>query len=175
MLKWSVYYVQGLFWPSVSRYIMDKQDGKICSCKTQCLYIANVSWKNVSKTSKTNIFHPMLHLRGTYLCILKSINCMLQLQFNIIPCNWSIFKCNADIRTVNTSWRHQAIIWTHVDFSSFNSSDIHGKATPQDIPQPSVIKIRLKITYVKFYWNSPGANEFINYRCLEWVQCTNKS
>ena len=29
----------------------------------------------------------------------------------------------------------------------------------QEMPQPSVIKFHLKITYLKFYWNSPGANE----------------
>ena len=27
------------------------------------------------------------------------------------------------------------------------------------MPQPSITKIRLKITYLKFYWNSPGASE----------------
>ena len=33
------------------------------------------------------------------------------------------------------------------------------------MPQLPITKIRLKITYLKFYWNSPGANEFI---CLEY-------
>ena len=55
--------------------------------------------------------------------------------------------------------RQQAITWTNVDFSSFKSSDIHIRAISQEMPQPSITKIRLKITCLKFYWNSPGANE----------------
>ena len=34
-------------------------------------------------------------------------------------------------------------------------------AISQEMPQPSITKIRLKITYLKFYWNSPGANELM--------------
>ena len=29
---------------------------------------------------------------------------------------------------------------------------------PQDIPQPVITKIRLRITYLKFNWNFPGVN-----------------
>ena len=36
---------------------------------------------------------------------------------------------------------------------------IHIRAISQEIPQLSIIKIRLKITYFKFHLNFPGANE----------------
>ena len=39
------------------------------------------------------------------------------------------------------------------------SSDIHIKAISQEIPQPSITKICLKITCLKFHSYFPGANE----------------
>ena len=39
------------------------------------------------------------------------------------------------------------------------TSDI--RAISQAMPQPSITKIRLKITYLKFQSNFPGANELI--------------
>ena len=57
------------------------------------------------------------------------------------------------------SQQHHAITWTNVDWSSVKSSDIHIKAISQEIPQPSVTKICLKITYLKFHSNFPGADE----------------
>ena len=50
------------------------------------------------------------------------------------------------------------------------SSDIHIRAISQEMSQPSVTKIRLKITYIKFYWNSPGANELTESGLGIW-QC----
>ena len=47
--------------------------------------------------------------------------------------------------------------WLH------NSSYIHIRAISQEMPQPSITKICLQITYLKSYWNSPGANEFISF------------
>ena len=47
----------------------------------------------------------------------------------------------------------------NVDWSSVKSSDINIRAISQVMPQPWITKIRLKITYLKFYWNSPGPNE----------------
>ena len=46
-----------------------------------------------------------------------------------------------------------------VDWSSVKSSDIHIRAISQEIPQPAITKIRLKITNLKFHSNFPGANE----------------
>ena len=57
------------------------------------------------------------------------------------------------------AWRHQAITWTNVDWSSVKSSDIHIRAISQEMPQSSITKICLKITNLKFHWNFPGANE----------------
>ena len=60
------------------------------------------------------------------------------------------------------AWRHQAITWTNVDLSSVRFSGIHLRAISQEIPQPSITKIHLKITYSKFHSNFPGANELSN-------------
>ena len=39
------------------------------------------------------------------------------------------------------------------------SSDIHNRAISQEMPQPSITKICLKIVCLKFHSNFPGANE----------------
>ena len=39
------------------------------------------------------------------------------------------------------------------------SSDVHLRAILLEISQPSVTKISLKIIFLRFYWNLPGANE----------------
>ena len=67
------------------------------------------------------------------------------------------------------AWRHQAITWTNVDWSSVKSSDIHIRAISQEMPQPSITEIFLKITCLKFHSNFLGAKElsivsFRNYR-----------
>ena len=61
--------------------------------------------------------------------------------------------------TLAQVWRHQAIIWTNVEFSSARPSDIHLRASSQEIPQPSIIEIICNIKYLKFHSNFPGANE----------------
>ena len=38
----------------------------------------------------------------------------------------------------------------------------------QEIPQPSITKINLKITYLKFHWNLPVANELRCTLLLTW-------
>ena len=59
------------------------------------------------------------------------------------------------------AWWHQAITWTNVDMSSLRSSDVHLRAISFEISEPSVTKISLKIIFLRFYWNLPGANELI--------------
>ena len=49
------------------------------------------------------------------------------------------------------------------DWSSAKSSDIYIKAISQEMPQPSITKICLKITYLKFHSNFQGANELTGY------------
>ena len=49
--------------------------------------------------------------------------------------------------------------------SSVKSSDIHIRAISQQMPQPSITKIHLKITYPKFHSNFPGANELTENTC----------
>ena len=62
---------------------------------------------------------------------------------------------------VDTDWlkewfvvrRHPAITWAFVDLLSVRTKDIHLKAIPQEASQPSIIKINMKITYLKFSSN----------------------
>ena len=66
--------------------------------------------------------------------------------------------------------------WTNVDWSSVKSSEIHLRAIPYEILQPLITKISMKITYLKFLQNLPGANELTNIFCgYSWwlmVICT---
>ena len=64
--------------------------------------------------------------------------------------------------TFCVAWRHQAITWTSVYASSVRSSDIQWRAISQKIPQPSIIKSSLSITYLKLHSNTPGGNGLIN-------------
>ena len=54
------------------------------------------------------------------------------------------------------AWRHQAITWTNFDLPSVRSIGIHLNTILQE---PPIIKISCKITFLKFLWNLPGANE----------------
>ena len=57
-----------------------------------------------------------------------------------------------------------------LDLSSVKSSDIHLMATSLEIPQPSITKCSLKITYLKSQSNLPGANELTAQ--AKWQQTT---
>ena len=58
----------------------------------------------------------------------------------------------------------EPIDWlTNVDWSSVKSSDNHLRAISQKLPQPSISKISLKITYVKFNSNLPGDNDYLSF------------
>ena len=56
-------------------------------------------------------------------------------------------------------WQHQAITWTNIDWSLVKSSDSHIRAISKEMLQPAIAKMGLKITYIKFHSNFPGANE----------------
>ena len=56
-------------------------------------------------------------------------------------------------------WWHQAITWTNVDLSSVRSSNNHLRANLQETSQPSITKISLEITFLKFNLNLTEANE----------------
>ena len=71
-------------------------------------------------------------------------------------------------------WRYQAITWPNVDLSVVKSNDIHLRAISQEIPQPSITKLSLIITYGKFHWNLPGTNEFTHFP-LEPHICASES
>ena len=67
--------------------------------------------------------------------------------------------CQHWLRWRLDAWRHQAITWTNIDWPPVKSNDIHIKAISQEMPQSSITKICLKIIYLKFHSNFPGANE----------------
>ena len=68
------------------------------------------------------------------------------------------------LRWLLVAWRHQAITWTIVDWSSVKSSDIQIRAISQVMSQPSITKICLKITCLKYHANFPEANELREVR-----------
>ena len=49
--------------------------------------------------------------------------------------------------------------------TDYQSSDIHIRAISQEMLQSSITKIHLKITYLKFHSNFPGANKLILIYC----------
>ena len=57
------------------------------------------------------------------------------------------------------AWWHQAITWTNVDLASVRSIGIHLSTILWEILQPSITRIGWRITFLKFLWNLPGANE----------------
>ena len=70
------------------------------------------------------------------------------------------------------AWRHQAITWTNVDWSSVKSSDMNIRAFSQEMPKPTITKIHLKITYLKLHSNLPGANELNIGYGITGLHCT---
>ena len=62
------------------------------------------------------------------------------------------------VQVKRIAWRYQAITWTSVDLSLVRSSNIHLRATSQELPQPSINKISFKFAYIKLCWNLLGAN-----------------
>ena len=76
------------------------------------------------------------------------------------------------LRPSDTIWRHRSGSTLaqvkacclpapnhYLNLSSVRSSDIHVRAISQEIPQPTIIQISLKIIHLKFNSNLPRANE----------------
>ena len=59
----------------------------------------------------------------------------------------------------NVVWRHQAIIRTNVNLTSVKSCVNHLGAISQEMPQPLIDNIILKITYFKFHQKLPLPKE----------------
>ena len=60
--------------------------------------------------------------------------------------------------------------WANVDLLSVRSSDVHLSAISQEIPtsNPSIIKISLKIIYLKFHSNITVVNELKYFSKQKW-------
>ena len=54
------------------------------------------------------------------------------------------------------AWWHQTITWTNFDEAGIRSSNIHQRAISWERPPPSITKISLKTTYLKFHTNPQG-------------------
>ena len=59
------------------------------------------------------------------------------------------------------AWRHQAITWTNVDFSSDKSHDIYLRPLSWEDLKILIYKTRLKIAHLKLNPDLPGANELM--------------
>ena len=79
------------------------------------------------------------------------------------PAIWSLCFCSSDTKPLPEP--------TYVDLPPVKSCDNHMWAISQEIPQPSVDDISLKIAYLKFHSDIPGANQF---RC-DTVKCCHNS
>ena len=55
----------------------------------------------------------------------------------------------------------------NVDLSSKMTTDVQLRVISLVMSRPSVIKISLKIIFLRFYWNHPGANE-LSYLCYSF-------
>ena len=93
------------------------------------------------------------------------------------PVTWKMFPFSGDIdrhhhwfRQSRVAWWHQAITRINLELQSVVSSDIHLRAISQGIPLLSFVEMSLKIAYLKFQSNLPGANELINMYSLHHAQ-----
>ena len=128
-----------------------------------------VIWLNIELIFHTIIVHILNSRLQIYNAILPSRTVQMMpscLMFFLTHCGLMTPFGDRDqgqhsLRQWLVAWRHQAITWTDVDWSSVKSSDIHIRANPQEMPQPPISTIRLKFVYLKFHSNIPGANELI--------------
>ena len=67
--------------------------------------------------------------------------------------------CNKHLRHTTTEKWKQWERWIRLIW--LRSNDTHIRAILQEMPQPSITKIHLKSTYLKFHSNFPGANELM--------------
>ena len=93
-------------------------------------------------------------------------------SFYIVAIPWFNSLCHCDViwghipglilaHVTVVAWRHQAITWNNVDLSSMRPKDIHLNMISLGISQPSIVKMNLKITKLKFLLKSPSS-------CLVW-------
>ena len=73
---------------------------------------------------------------------------------------------DTDLSNIDSGKWHPAIIWTNVNLLSVKSSNINLRAISQEIPQPSLTKISLNITYLDFHLELPGVIELTYDGCF---------
>ena len=119
-------------------------------------YVCHIYWY---------FFHACLNwLRVDHTCM-RRFYCVLVTPYGEIHLGQHWF------RQWLVAWRHQAIAWTNVDLSLVRSSDNHLRAISQEISHPSVIKISLKITCLKFHSDLPVANEINGSSFIHVIVC----
>ena len=152
-------------------------------------FCPQTDWQMGGRTdgrTRWNQYTPFqLRRSGGIISTVKSININAEvhpMSINQSICTWSLNFCWFGMLTFWPSdaiwrqrsgstlaqvmayfWRHQAITWTNADWSSVKSNDIHIRAISQEMPQPSIIKIYLKITCLKFHSNFPAANALTSF------------
>ena len=126
--------------------------------------------KICSHTSLTSLKHNVWKLTGVIGVKLHFHLCanliiipygIQQLLCKLTHCSFVTPHVNIDLDQHWLRGWHQTITWTSVDLSSVRSSDNHLRVISQEIPQPWITKIGLKITYLKFKENLPEANELM--------------
>ena len=105
----------------------------------------------------SNVFFNQSTLSTSIVIVWAEVLCLLYLDSqHAIGGNIFISKCS---KLFNHAWWPQAITWTNADLLSVRSRDNHLRASSQEVPQPSITKVSLNITYLKFCSNLPGADE----------------
>ena len=150
------------------------------STSVDSLYRLNATLKNAADRSKrrhhtkVNSIHQTSVLDGDLVtfCIISDFIDIDTLGYIFVASNihqsmhfLCILVCvmtNTMRMSVYDVWPLKLIVaftWTNVDWSSVKSSDIHIRAISQEMPQPPITKIGLKITHLKFHSYFPGVNE----------------
>ena len=129
-------------------------------------FVWGIHWGPVNSPHKWPVTHKMFPFDDVIVYLIlfsNSVESQLMLQNTIMLWEYVVTHCSLVtpygdrdlgqqwLRLWLVAWRHQAITWTNVDWSSVKSSDIHIRAISQEMPQSSISKIHLKITYIKFY------------------------
>ena len=68
------------------------------------------------------------------------------------------------------TWRHLAISWTNVGYSSIRFCDIHLRAISQRVPRLVFCMLRFKMILLNLLPHFPGTNESKNWKwhCVRW-------
>ena len=123
----------------------------------------DLEWSKVTNLAAKKNYHThiliMWSLKGIASLVFPASQKVFSTRQWQVQCGWVWQQTR--LKTIG-AWQHQTITWTNADLSSVRSIDINLRTILQEMPQPSITKFSLKIIYLKFLSNLPGANELIN-------------